>query len=263
MRSGNVLTFDALPPMLTPILVVHESEQRAYQKAHRGVQVLSTSVKGIGKTRAFICRHAVRRKQSVAAMCDDDLTGWLWKKEFASMGTIRKATNEERDRRWRIQLHRAKVMSDNAIGYAVSFTYRFALAAPNRIYTTGIKLRIGLVNECMLMNYYAMKHARFTLETAEDIESTLHWLSHGVIAGQDQRLGHTAPKTSMSAETGGCGEYRNSHDGWHLKNHRKLQKMFPDFVVEPRDDGKRRKDGMVLLKTRVGYSKAAKAGGII
>lgn len=262
-RFGDVLTLDSMPhDLLYPVLVVHDSEYRAYKRRHHGVKVISTKVRGIGKTRAFICRHALKHGHAVVAMLDDDINGWLYKDKLNAMGTIRKATNEERDTRWRVQLRRARnVLPD--VGYACSFTYRFALAGPTVEYSTQIKVRIGLVNECMLMNRIAMQNARFTLETCEDIESTLHWLSHGIIAGQDWRLGHTSPKTSLSAETGGCGAYRESHDGFHLRNHRKLWKLFPEFVAEPQDVGKRRSDGMVMLKTRVGYSKAAKAGGVI
>jgi hypothetical protein len=264
MRAGNVLTLDSIPlHLLYPVLVVHKSEKKKYQKKHPKVKVIATSDKGIGKTRAFICRYALKHGHDVVAMLDDDVNGWLWKEQFAAMGTIRTATEAERDKRWAVQLKRARNLAGAGIGYAASFTYRFALAAPNREYTTGIKLRIGLVNECMLMNKQAMEHARFTLETCEDIESTLHWLSHGVIAGQDQRLGHTSPKTALTAERGGCGEYREQTEGFHLRNHRKLWKLFPNFVAKPKDEGKRRGDGMVMLKTRVGYSKAAKAGGVI
>jgi hypothetical protein len=177
------------------------------------------------------------------------------------MGTIRAATAEEVDNRWRLQIHRARRAYRDWKGYACSFTYRFALAAPTSY--NDMKLRVGLVNECMLMNGHAMKTAQFSLETCEDIESTLRWLSQGIIAGQDWRLGHTSPKTALTAGAGGCGEYREDHDGFHLRNHRKLWKMFPDFVAKPRDEGKRRGDGMVMLKTRVGYAKAAKAGGLL
>lgn len=263
MRAGMATTHWAIPPSLYPIFVVHESERDAYAKAYPDAKVVSTDVKGIGKTRAFICAHALKKGHDVVGMVDDDMTGWLWKEKWGQMGTIRQATEAERDERWKVQLTRAKNLADDRIGYAVSFTYRFALAAPNKEYSTQIKLRIGLVNECMLMNRIAMENAQFTLETCEDIESTLHWLSKGIIAGQDQRLGHTSPKTSLSADTGGCGEYREQHDGFHLKNHRKLWRLFPDFVAKPLDEGKRRGDGMVMLKTRVGYSKAAKAGGVI
>lgn len=263
-RAGRVLTLDSMPSdLMYPIIVVHESEERKYTKAHPKVKILATSKKGIGATRAFICRHAIKKGHDVVGMLDDDINGWLWKQDLNVMGTIRAATTDERDARWRKQIQRATVVLEDKIGYACSFTYRFALAGPTTRYSTGINLRIGLVNECMLMNRVAMKHAHFTLETCEDIESTLHWLSHGIIAGQDWRLGHTSPKTSLSADTGGCGEYRAEHDGFHLRNHRKLWKMFPDFVAKPRDEGKRRGDGMVMLKTRVGYSKAAKAGAII
>lgn len=264
MRAGMATTHWAIPlDQMYPVFVVHESERNVYTKAYPDIKVIATNSRGIGKTRAFICRYALRKGHNVVGMVDDDMTGWLWKERWGKMGTIRAATEEERDRRWRVQLRRAKILADDDIGYAVSFTYRFALAPPNRDYSTQIKLRIGLVNECMLMNTQAMETAQFTLETCEDIESTLKWLSLGVIAGQDQRLGHTSPKTSLSADTGGCGQYREEHDGFHLKNHRKLWRLFPDFVAKPIDEGKRRGDGMVMLKTRVGYSKAAKAGGVI
>jgi hypothetical protein len=264
MRADNVLTLDSMPTdLMYPVLVVHASEKKKYRNANKGVKVIATKAKGIGKTRAFICRYALKHGHDVVGMLDDDINGWLWKEKFNAMGTIREATTEERDKRWRIQIKRAQILAEADQGYAVSFTYRFALAAPNKEYTTGIKLRIGLVNECMLMNKQAMQNAEFTLETCEDIESTLHWLSNGIIAGQDQRLGHTSPKTALSADRGGCGEYREQHDGFHLRNHRRLWKLFPEFVAKPVDQGKRRGDGMVMLKTRVGYSKAAKAGGII
>lgn len=267
-RAGNVLTLDSMPlSLMFPVIVVHKSEEAEYKHAHPGVRVLATHAKGIGATRAFICRYALKHEYPVVGMLDDDINGWLWKSKLNKMGTIRQATDEERDLRWRVQIARARnVLHPNpeaTIGYACSFTYRFALAAPTSYYSTQIKLRIGLVNECMLMNRTAMELAQFTLETCEDIESTLHWLSNGVIAGQDWRLGHTSPKTSLSAETGGCGEYREKHDGFHLRNHRRLWKMFPEYVAEPKDEGKVRGDGMVMLKTRVGYSKAAKAGGVI
>lgn len=264
MRAGNVLTLDSIPlDLMYPVLVVHKSEKKKYKKKHPKVKVIATKAKGIGRTRAFICKYALKHGHDVVGMLDDDINGWLWKEKWGAMGTIRAATDAERDKRWRVQLKRAQILAEADQGYAVSFTYRFALAGPNREYTTGIKLRIGLVNECMLMNKQAMQNAQFTLETCEDIESTLHWLSNGIIAGQDQRLGHTSPRTALTAERGGCGEYREKTDGFHLRNHRKLWKLFPDFVAKPVDVGKRRSDGMVMLKTRVGYSKAAKAGGVI
>lgn len=263
MRAGNVLTLDHLPPMLRPILVVHSSEWKKYRKKHPNVKVVGTDEKGIGKTRAFICRYALKKGYDVVGMLDDDINGWLWKQKWGAMGTIRVATEEERDKRWRIQLRRARILAEVDEGYAVAFTYRFALAAPNKEYTTGIKLRIGLVNECMLMNRVAMQNAKFTLETAEDVQSTLHWLTNGIIAGQDERLGHTSPKTSMTGKTGGCGEYRESTENWHLRNHRRVWKQFPEFVSKPEDTGQRRSDGMVKVTTRVFYTKAAKAGGVI
>lgn len=261
-RAGNVLTLETMPSSLMfPILVVHKSQQDEYIKAHPGVAVIATQDRGIGKTRAFICRHALRKNWDVVGMLDDDITGWLWKRRLDRMGTIRSASDQERDSRWALQINRATVALTRPQGYACSFTYRFALAGPTNINTH--RVRIGLVNECMLMNRIAMQHAHFTLETCEDIESTLHWLSHGIVAGQDWRLGHTSPPTALSADRGGCGVYRSTHDGFHLRNHRKLWRLFPDFVAEPRDEGKRRGDGMVMLKTRVGYAKAARAGGII
>jgi hypothetical protein len=261
MRADNLLTLQTLPSMLRPILVVHSSEERDYRHYNPGIKVLPTEVKGIGKTRAFICRHAVRKGYPVVAMLDDDINGWIYKAKLDKFGGIRIATDAERDERWRKAIARANRLVWQGEGFACSFTYRFALAGPTN--PNKMKLRVGLVNECMLMNRVAMKMAPFTLETCEDIESTLAWLSCGVTAGQDLRLGHTSPKTALTAERGGCGEYREQHEGFHLRNHRKLWKMFPQFVAEPRDEGKRRSDGMVMLKTRVGYAKAAKAGGLI
>ncbi len=261
MRAGMATTHLTIPPVLTPIFVVHTSELRTYRREYPDIEVVHTNDKGIGKTRAWICKFARQQKQKVVAMLDDDITGWLYKEDLDAMGTIRAATAEEVDARWRLQLKRALAAYRDWRGYACSFTYRFALAGPTKYNT--MRLRVGLVNECMLMNGHAMKEAQFTLETCEDIESTLRWLSRGVAAGQDWRLGHTSPKTALTAGAGGCGEYREDHDGFHLRNHRKLWKMFPDFVAEPRDEGKRRGDGMVMLKTRVGYAKAARAGGLI
>ena len=263
MRAGNVLTLDTIPAFFEPILVVHQSEKARYRKRHPGVRVIATQKRGIGLTRAFICRHALGHNYDVVAMLDDDINGWIYKEKLDKFGGIRQATTAERDKRWRIQIARAQNVLVDQIGYAISFTYRFALAGATVEYTSGVKLRVGLVNECMLMNRVAMENAQFTLDTCEDIEATLHWLEIGCIAGQDQRLGHTSPKTSLSAKTGGCGEYREQTDGFHLRNHRKLWKMFPDFVAKPKDEGKRRSDGMVMLKTRVGYAKAAKTGGMI
>lgn len=261
MRAGKVLTLETMPSSMFPVLVVHESEFKFYRRAHRDVIVLPIPVRGIGKTRAAICAYALKMKQDVVGMLDDDITGWIYKADLTAFGGIRAATDDEKEERWRVQIHRARRMVDRNIGYACSFTYRFALAGPTN--RNAMKLRVGLVNECMLMNRQAMQTAQFTLETCEDIESTLRWLSLGVHAGQDWRLGHTSPKTSLSADSGGCGEYRAMHDGFHLRNHRRLWKMFPEFVAKPRDEGKRRADGMVMLTTRVGYAKAAKAGGLI
>lgn len=259
-RAGAVITHKTIPPMLTPILVVHESDERAYQKKYPKIEVVSTDVRGIGKTRAFICEHARNRGYDVAAMLDDDITGWYYKPDPSVFGGVRQATDEEVVRRWTKQLERAVKFSRGGDGYAVSFTWRTALAFVKKP-VRGLKL--GLVNECMLMNDIAMHQAQFTLETCEDMESTIGWLLDGTLCGQDPYLGHKAPQTAHTAERGGCGVYREEHPGYHLKNHRKLWKMFPDVVMKPVDTGKLRHGMQQQLKTRVSYTKAAQRGGLL
>lgn len=246
--------------MLNPIFVVHASERKAYRRAYPNADVLPVLERGIGATRAAICRLALLNNHPVVAMLDDDVTGWYYKDDPGVFGGVRAATDEEVYTRWTVNLQRAARRSEKRLGYAVSFTWRTALAfvkAPVK----GLKL--GLVNECMLMNDVAMQRARFTLETCEDMESTIHWLLKGVLAGQDPYLGHKAPQTAHTAERGGCGVYRAKHPGYHLKNHRKLWRMFPEIVAKPVDTGELRHGAQQKLKTRVAYQKAAQLGGLV
>lgn len=259
-RAGRCTTQDVIPKMLEPIFVVHDSDYKKYRRAYSQATVIPTDVRGIGATRAHICRLAVAERQPVVAMLDDDVTGWYYKPDPDIFGGVRTATDEEVFTRWAVNLQRAERRAAKHLGYAVSFTWRTALAfvkAPVR----GLKL--GLVNECMLMNRVALKHAQFSLETCEDMESTIKWLLDGVLCGQDPYLGHKAPQTAHTAERGGCGVYREQHPGYHLKNHRKLWRMFPEIVAKPIDTGKLRHGVQQQLKTRVSYKKAAEMGGLL
>lgn len=260
-RAGTCTTHlkTILPRMLYPVFVIHESDEKAYRKAYPKVELLVTDVRGIGKTRAFICEHAHRRFD-VAAMLDDDISGWYYKEDPDVFGGVRTATMDEVNERWTVQLRRALKRYERAEGFACSFTWRTALAFTKKP-VKGVKL--GLVNECMLMNCIAMDNAQFTLETCEDMESTIKWLLDGILCGQDPHLGHKAPQTAHTAERGGCGVYREKHPGYHLKNHRRLWKMFPDVVAEPIDTGKLRHGVQQQLKTRVSYQKAAQLGGLL
>lgn len=264
-RAGRCTSHlpEILPPMLEPIFVVHESDYKKYLKAYPDILVVPTPALGIGATRAWICKEAIAagNRHDVAAMLDDDITGWYYKPNAAIFGGVQQATRKERDRRWQKQLERAEQRPDFVKnGYAVSFTWRTALAFV-KTPVEGIKL--GLVNECMLMNRVAMERAQFTLATCEDMESTIHWLLNGTLCGQDPYLGHKAPQTAHTAERGGCGVYREAHPGYHLKNHRKLWKMFPEVVAKPIDTGKLRHGMQQQLKTRVSYQKAAQLGGLL
>jgi hypothetical protein len=260
MRAGKVV-LDTLPSMLDPIIVVCDFEVKDYRKAHPRVKVVGTKARGIGATRAFICRYAVNRGMEVAGMLDDDITKWIYKEDPLTYGGIREATTTEVRKRWTIELARAVKYQKKDQGFACSFTWRTALAFPHPPTKYGV--RLGMVNECMLMNLKAMRVAQFTLETCEDVESTIKWLLDGVIAGQDPHLGHGSPLTAHTAEGGGCGQYRQDNPGYHLKNHQALREMFPEVVCVPVDTGELRHGQQQKVKSRIRYKKAAMIGGLL
>lgn len=255
LRAGKITTPSILPACAYPILAVDESQARKYEKRHSKIEVLAVPerYRGIGRTRAFICKTALKCGHDVIACLDDDITGWLWKRQPSEMGTVGRASLKTVNSRWKRIIRWARELNDERRGLAVNFPFRFALAMP----TTAKRLKIGLVNECWIANRKALETAQFTLPLAEDQEATLRWLLDGVLCGQDVRLGHKGPKTSLTSETGGCGDYRGQHpEDWHYRTHKMLQKLFPEYVTNVTKLENNR------VGTRVHYKKAAEAGGV-
>ena len=257
-RAGNVPTLSTLPPMLRPILAVCDDQADEYIERHPGVEVLPVPIKGIGKTRDWLCAYAVEHGQKVFGMLDDDITSWLYKKAPTEFGGVVQATAAQISARWNYQISFALRLESEGRGFACSFPWRTALAYPHKpMQKWGV--RLGLVNACKMMNLEAAKKASFKIETCDDVHCTLGWVLSGVVAGQDPHLGHTEQmQYASTTEHGGTGEYRDGNPDHYYIGHMQVWEAFPQVCAKPVQV-----PGKIRPKTRIGYKKAAQLGGII